>query len=81
MASAGHIAVTKALQLAETTLVMPLDFTRLIWAGLIGLFVFAEIPDIWTIAGAILIVGSVAYISGREAKLARRRWRSAGNIT
>jgi len=81
MASAGHVSVTKALKLAEATLVMPLDFTRLIWAGLIGLFVFAEIPDLWTIAGAILIVGSVAYISGREARLAKSRRREEGNIT
>lgn len=81
LASAGHIAVTKALQLAQATVVMPLDFTRLIWAGLIGVFVFAEIPDIWTIAGAILIAVSVAYISVRETRLTLRRWRNARNIT
>lgn len=72
LATAGHLAVAKSLQLAEATLVMPLDFTRLIWAGLIGLFAFGEIPDIWTVAGAVLIAGSAAYISGREARLARR---------
>jgi drug/metabolite transporter (DMT)-like permease len=81
MATAGHLAVAKSLQLAEATLVIPLDFTRLIWAGFIGLFVFGEIPDIWTVTGAVLIAGSAAYISGREARLARRKRGIEGQAT
>ena len=46
---------------------MPLQFTKLIWASLIGLFIFAEEPDILTWVGGIIIFISVVYITYREA--------------
>ena len=66
LGSAGHLAMTRALQLADATLVLPLDFLRLIWAGAIGYFAFAEFPDTWSLIGGAIIVGSAAYISRRE---------------
>lgn len=71
-ATAGHFAMTKSLQLADATIVLPLNFTRLIWAALIGYVWFAEVPDVWTWVGSILIAGSVTYISRREAALRRQ---------
>ena len=67
-ATAGHFSMTKSLQLADATIVLPLNFTRLIWAVVIGFVVFAELPDGWTIAGSILIVGSVMYLSRAEMR-------------
>jgi drug/metabolite transporter (DMT)-like permease len=46
-------------------------FTRMIWAALIGLLLFAEFPDIWTWIGAAVIVAGNTYMARREA--ARRR--------
>ena len=46
---------------------MPLQFTKLIWASLIGLFIFAEQPDILTWVGGVIIFISVVYITYREA--------------
>ena len=40
------------------------------YAALIGFFVFAEVPDIWTWTGAAIIIGSAVYIARREARRA-----------
>ena len=70
MATSGllsHWCLAQAFRLSDTTFVMPLQFTKLIWASLIGLFIFAEQPDILTWVGGIIIFISVIYITYREA--------------
>ena len=69
----GHIAWTYALKTADATVIIPTDFTRLIWAVGIGFFFFAELPNHWTWLGSALIIGSTAYIGYREGQLARDR--------
>ena len=63
----SHWCLAQAFKMSDTTFVMPLQFTKLIWASLIGLFIFAEQPDIWTWVGGIIIFFSVVYITYREA--------------
>ena len=70
MATSGllsHWCLAQAFKLSDTTFVMPLQFTKLIWASLIGLFIFAEQPDVLTWIGAVIIFISVIYITYREA--------------
>jgi len=64
----GHLAMTKALSIAETGAVIPLDFTRLIWSALLGYLMFAEIPDYATWTGGLLIVIAATYIIIRESR-------------
>ena len=73
----GSLAWTQALKLAEATLVIPFDFSRLVWAGLLGWWMFAEVPDGWTWLGSLMIVASTGYIALREAHLAREARRRA----
>lgn len=83
LATLGHYALTRAYKAAEITVTQPISFLQLVWAALLGYYVFAETPDIWTIAGSIIIVGSATYIAHREAKLSRmkpRSGRGAGEI-
>ena len=63
----SHWCLAQAFKLSDTTFVMPLQFTKLIWASLIGLLIFSEKPDIWTWVGGIIIFISVVYITYREA--------------
>jgi drug/metabolite transporter (DMT)-like permease len=51
---------------------MPVDFSKMIWATLLGFFFFDEVPDSYTWAGAILIFGSTTYIAVRESRLKRQ---------
>ena len=63
----SHWCLAQAFKMSDTTFVMPLQFTKLIWASLIGLFIFSEQPDIWTWIGGVVIFISVVYITYREA--------------
>ena len=54
---------------AETHVVMPFDFVRLIWVSITGYLFFAEVPDIFVWLGGALIFSSTAYITIREHKI------------
>jgi len=61
----------EALRLGEVGLVAPFKYTSLVWAVLLGLLVWGDLPDAWTWVGSILVVGSGIYIWHRELTLAR----------
>ena len=69
----GHVCWTRAVQLAEVSQLQPLEFTKLPLVALLGFFIFAEIPTVWTWFGGAVIFASTVYISYREAKLASGR--------
>ena len=63
----GHLLFVQAYKLADISVVEPAIFTRMIWAALVGYFMFSEFPDIWTwIGGGIIVIGTT-YIARREA--------------
>jgi drug/metabolite transporter (DMT)-like permease len=69
LGSAGHFCLSRSLSLTEASAVMPYDYTRLVFAAVIGYFAFAEIPTAWTFVGAAVIIGSAIYIAHREARV------------
>ena len=71
-ATAGHYAMTLAFAAAPLTVTQPVTFTQLIWAVLLGYFVFDESVDIWVIFGGLVILASVSFITWREAVLKRQ---------
>ena len=66
-------AVTRALREMDASVVAPLDFLRLPFTALAGFILFAEIPDRWTVVGALVIIGATSFLARREASAARRR--------
>ncbi len=62
----SHFTLIKAFSMANAAVVSPFGYSSLIWAALFGFFVFGELPDSWTIVGALVIVGSGLYIAYRE---------------
>jgi drug/metabolite transporter (DMT)-like permease len=74
-ATFGHLLMTTAFKVADASAIFPVDFTRLVWAALLGYFVFAEVPDMWTWIGGLIIFSSTAYITYRETKLKRQQAR------
>ncbi|MFT5217930.1 MAG: drug/metabolite transporter (DMT)-like permease [Planctomycetota bacterium] len=63
----GQLCMVQAISLADTSLVMTIDFFRLIWGALIGYYFFADQMSISTWIGAIIIFSSGAYIIYRES--------------
>ena len=62
----GQLLFTQAMKSADVSLVMPFDFSKLIWASLFGFFFFAEIPSYWTYLGGGIIFVSATYVAYRE---------------
>jgi len=65
----GQTSMTRAYAAGEVTIIAPLDFTRVIIAGIIGFVLFNELPDIWSFVGTAVIIASCAYIVRHEAML------------
>tara|TARA_Y100001968_G_C18883400_1_gene492726 strand:- start:184 stop:525 length:342 start_codon:yes stop_codon:yes gene_type:complete len=51
---------------AEAAVVAPFEYTRLLFATIIGVLVFSEIPTIWTLVGSTIIIGSTLYTIRRN---------------
>jgi len=71
-ATIGQLAYVQAFRMAEMTALLPLDFTKLGWAALLGWLVFAEIPDPWAVAGGTIIFAAAFYITWRDARSVSR---------
>lgn len=64
----GMVAFVRGFAVGEASVIGPMEYTRLIYAALLGLFIFAETPDFWTLFGALIIVGCTTYIARVEAR-------------
>jgi drug/metabolite transporter (DMT)-like permease len=71
-ATAGHYTMTLAFAAAPVTVTQPVTFLQLVWATALGAVWFSEPVDIWVILGGMVILGSVTFITWREAMLNRR---------
>lgn len=63
-----HMSLAQAFRDADVTAVLPLEFTKLIWASAIGFAAFSEIPDLWTWAGGAVIFSSAAFVAHHERR-------------
>ncbi|MEE2860344.1 MAG: DMT family transporter [Pseudomonadota bacterium] len=63
--------LVRAYSTAEAGVLAPFGYTGLVWAGLWGWLFFGQLPDLWTITGAAVIVGAGLYIWSREARAAQ----------
>lgn len=65
----GQWALTESLRLADTSVVTPIDYMRLVWVSGLAYLLFGEVPHIAVWIGGIMIVGSATYIAYRERAL------------
>ncbi len=69
--SLGLALIGQAFRMAPAAIVAPFDYTALIWATGLGWLIWGEVPMVWTIFGAGIIVASGIIIILREAGPAR----------
>ena len=67
----GYLFSIKAMRAGEVAVVSPFRYTILIWAIILGVLVFGDIPDGWTLIGATVVVVTGIYTFYRERKLMR----------
>jgi drug/metabolite transporter (DMT)-like permease len=65
------LCVNRSLKLAPASVVVPYQYSMIIWAVLFGYVVFADVPQVATLAGAAIIIGAGIYIFMRERELGR----------
>jgi len=64
--TAGQWIVVLAFRYADASVLAPFSYTQLLWVSILGFVIFGEIPDIWTVVGAVFIVASGLYTAHRE---------------
>jgi drug/metabolite transporter (DMT)-like permease len=69
MGVASYYAIVAAMRIGEVSYVTPFRYSRLIFALVIGVFLFGERPDALMLTGALIIVASGIYTVWRERKL------------
>jgi len=62
----GQLCLIRAFSTGEAAMLAPYSYTGLVFAALWGIVFFAEILDLWTICGALVIAGSGLYVWHRE---------------
>ena len=72
IATLGHITMTKAIKAAPMVVTQPILFLQLVWASIVGLFIFSEKFDPFVILGGTIIMICVCYVSYREHKLGKK---------
>ncbi|UWP99424.1 DMT family transporter [Aliiroseovarius crassostreae] len=68
----GYYAIVLAMRIAETSIIMPFRYSRLIFSIILGVIIFGERPDTLTYLGAMVVIGSGIYMFLREARANRR---------
>jgi drug/metabolite transporter (DMT)-like permease len=66
-AALAQYSLSRAFSRTETTAIMPIDFTRLIFAAVIGYVFYDETPNVYTFIGGAIILASAVYAAHREA--------------
>lgn len=67
----GHWFVILAFRHADASLLAPFSYIQLLWAAVMGYFLFAVLPDAMTLLGAVIITASGLYTAHRERIRAR----------
>ncbi len=67
----GYVFSVSSMRVGEVAFVSPFRYTILIWAIILGVVVFGDIPDFWTMLGAAVIVATGIYTFYRERRMLR----------
>ena len=68
----GYLSSVMAMRTGDIGLVAPFRYTSLLWAIVLGLLVFGDLPDIWTLFGASIVIAAGLFTLWRERALRRR---------
>ena len=69
----AQLLMTEGYRAAETTLVAPFEYGAIIYATVLGVVIWGEWPDVWSLVGVAVLIASGLYIWQREVTLGIRR--------
>ena len=68
----GHFLMVEAFSAAPASSLAPFTYSEIVWATSLGYLVFADIPDVWVVAGTAVVIGSGLYAFSLERRDGRR---------
>jgi drug/metabolite transporter (DMT)-like permease len=71
-ATTAHYTMTLAFRAAPVAVTQPVTFLQLVWATVMGVVIFGEPVDAYVVLGGAVILGSVSFMTWREAVMKRR---------
>ena len=69
----GHFLFTAAFRHAPASLIAPLNYIQLLWAGLLGWLVFGHVPDGQSLAGMAVVAGSGVLVAVKTRRAPEKR--------
>jgi drug/metabolite transporter (DMT)-like permease len=71
VATFAHFCINRALKLAPASVVVPYQYTTIVWAIILGYIFFGDLPRAAMLAGAAIIIAAGIYIFVREQAWAK----------
>jgi Permeases of the drug/metabolite transporter (DMT) superfamily len=72
LSTLAQLLLIFAYRLAPASILAPFSYSQMVWSILFGYAFFAEVPDRWTLIGAVVIISSGLYIAHREQVVAKQ---------
>ena len=66
LGTVGHAMLYAALKVGQVSVILPLDYIRIIWSAGLGFILFGQLPTLHLYAGGLLIIAATAFLSYRE---------------
>jgi drug/metabolite transporter (DMT)-like permease len=73
LSGVAQLLMTEGYRSGETTLVAPFEYGAILYATVLGIALWGEWPDAWSLAGVAVLIGAGLYIWHREVTLGIRR--------
>jgi drug/metabolite transporter (DMT)-like permease len=76
----SHLILTESFRFAPASVIAPFDYVSILWAFVLGYILFGELPDEYTIGGAVVVIAAGLFVIWRERGLGleRAREKAAG---
>lgn len=68
-AGIGHYLYTAAFHHASASMLAPVNYVQLLWAGMLGWLIFGHVPDAWTLLGMLVVAASGVMIAAKSRRM------------
>ena len=73
----GQILMTQSYRYGDASLIAPFEYTSMIWAVLLGWFVFGQLPEAAVLVGSMIVIAAGIFVIWREHRLGLARKKAA----
>lgn len=73
VATCAHLSINRAFASSDASFIAPFGFVQIPFVAVMGYFLYAETPDLWTWVGTFVIIGAGIYTARRESLALSRR--------